>query len=322
MRRWKGGNSSTETEKISTERMNLIFERLKSQQNRKSTQRNYHCIWKKFISFTLNLDEIPMSWEERLCLFGTHMVEKGSQSTTIRSYMSALKFILRTDDIELNEEKIRLGIIIKACKVQNDRLYVRFPIRLSLLEQMLFEIECLYGAAENNQPYLELMYKSLLLASYYGLLCIGEVTAGDHVIKAGDLHVGTNKNKMLIVLFTSKTHGVESRPQKVHITENGRTNKFFCPFKTLKAYSEVRGDYIYDNEQFFVFVDHSPVYPHHAHNLVHTLLSRLNLDTSLYSFHSLRIGMASDMLRRGYTVEQIRLAGRWKTNAVFKYLRD
>ena len=126
---------------MSTERIQFIFERLKANQNQKSTQKNYHCIWKKFTEFLINLDEIPMTWEQRLCLFGTFMVDKGAQSSTIRSYMSALMFILRTDDITIDDEKIRLGVIIRACKIENDRIYVRFPIRIGLLETLLFEIE-------------------------------------------------------------------------------------------------------------------------------------------------------------------------------------
>ena len=159
--------------------------------------------------------------------------------------------------------------------------------------------------------------------AYYGLFRVGEIAQGDHVIKAKDVHIGTNKDKILAVLYTSKTHGKESRPQKVSISANGKSsNKFFCPFKILRRYAKMRGEYIDENEQFFVFSDGSPVTPQQIRTVLKTLIQRLNLDPNLYEMHSFRVGMASDMLKRGIKIEKIKLAGRWKSNAVFKYIRN
>ena len=125
----RAASTSSCTEKISTQRFNLILERLKANQNRKSTQKNYHTIWRQFGKFLIKLDEIPLSWEQRLCLYGTYLVERGAQSSTLRSYMSALKHILKTDGFKIQEDKIMLGMLVRACKLENDRIYIRFPIK-------------------------------------------------------------------------------------------------------------------------------------------------------------------------------------------------
>ena len=76
---------------------------------------------------------------------------------------------------------------------------------------ILFEIERNYG----QQPYLKHLYKVLIVTTYFGLFRIGEVTFSDHVVKVSDVHVGTNKKKLLFILRSSKTHGKGSKPQQI-----------------------------------------------------------------------------------------------------------
>ena len=45
------------------------------------------------------------------------------------------------------------------------------------------------------------------------------------------------------------------------------------------------------------------------------------VDRSRIKPHSFRIGGASDMKRRGATLDQIKVVGRWKSSAVESYLR-
>ena len=51
---------------------------------------------------------------------------------------------------------------------------------------------------------------------------IGELAMGVHSIRAKDVHISSNKNKILIVLYTSKTHGEESPPQKIKLTKESK----------------------------------------------------------------------------------------------------
>ena len=155
---------------------------------------------------------------------------------------------------------------------------------------------------------------------------IGEVTFSEHVLKAKNVHIATNKDKLLLELYSSKTHDEGSWPQKIKIKANlSQTNKgktFFCPFKLSWEYLKLRGNYFNDTDPFFVFRNNTPVKPTQANHTLKKALKLVNLDSKVYSFHSLRIGRASDMMKAGFAIEQIMLAGRWKSNAVFKYLRN
>ena len=104
---------------------------------------------------------------------------------------------------------------------------------------------------------------------------IGELTDSPHTLKAKDVLIGDNKNKFLLILHTSKTHGLDSKPQLIKISQldNG-IRRCFCPFAAMNSYMGIRGPYINDNEHFFVFSDRSPIKPEVVHNLLKRLLKR------------------------------------------------
>ena len=301
--------------------MENILEKLKYQQNRKSTVKNYHHIWCKFNEFLINLDVRPKTWEDRVCLFGAHLVKKGVQSATLKSYFSAIKHTLKNDNYEWNDNKVCLTALARACRLKNDHVKTRLPIQFGLFELLLFEIERKYA---DLQPYLEMMYKAMFCLAYYGLLRLGELTQGKHCILAKNVHISRNKDKVMVVLYSSKTHSTESRPQKVKISaseSSGSKQNFFCPFRILRRYLAMRGSFNSSTEPFIAFSDGSAVAPQAMRKLLRSLLKSLNLNEKMYDTHSFRIGCATDMLKFNFKIEKIKVLGRWLSNVVYKYLR-
>ena len=96
---------------------------------RMSTRVNYKSVWKTFNEFFIKLDVKPDNWEDRITLFAAYLVDQQKQSQTVRSYVSAIKGILRADGVEINENKFLLSAITRACKLNNDSVSVRLPIR-------------------------------------------------------------------------------------------------------------------------------------------------------------------------------------------------
>ena len=244
--------------------------------------------------FLINLDyRGNISWEEKTALFGAYLVDKGIQSSTLKSYISAIKHMLKQDGYLWDDNKALLCPLIKGCQLENDTVKVRLPIKRGLLEMLLFEINKFYNSP---QPYLEAMYQALFCLAYYGMMRVGELTSGDHTVKACDVHVGDNKDKIQIVLYISKTHGKESRPQRIKITAIASQSKgFFCPVQTVLKYMKVRSDYINKKEQLFIFKDRSEVKPHQFRTMLRELLNNLGLDSSVYNVHSFRSGRTCDL---------------------------
>ena len=162
--------------------------------------------------------------------------------------------------------------------------------------------------------------------AYFGLFRVGELTTGSHPVMVGDVHIGENKNKFLFILRTSKTHGHSVKPQRVKISSVGMGNSNrkaleWCPFRLLQEFMRWRPQYTSCFEPFFVFRDGTPVAPHHMRSVLKIMIDECNIDSKLYSIHSLRTGRALDLLKIGLSVETIKKLGRWESNAVFAYLR-
>ena len=269
----------------------------------------------------LNHFDSRLSWEQKTAFFGAYLIDKGVQSATLKSYFSAIKYMLKQDGYPWDDKKAALSSLVKSCKIENDKVKVRLPIQKGLLEVLLFEIKRKF----DQQPYLLSMYTAMFCLGYYGMLRVGEMTYGPHTLKVCNIHVSGNKQKIQIVLYTSKTHGIDSSPQKIKIAainSVGRKKKWFCPCKMVAHFLFIRGGYIDEMEQFFVFSDKSPVKPCHLRTTLRSLLERINLNSILYDVHSFRNGRACDLEKFRYSLDKIKAMGRWRSNAVFKYLKN
>ena len=319
--------------------MENLLEQLKQEGNRDSTKAIYHTIWKNFNKFLIKLDRMPKTWEDRTCIYCTHLIcEKRLQSSTVRSYISAIKWVLRNDGYCWDDGKMLLNTLTKSCKVKNDRVKTRLPIQKGLLEMVLFEIRRKFC----DQPYLEALYISAFLLAYYGLMRVGEIALSDHTVKAVDIHkanANTSKKRLCIILHSSKTHDNSMIPQKIkihgfntlEITANDKSECYtikdkrkhhFCPVDWIVKFTDMRSPIVVDSENLFVFRDGRQLEPHHLRKLLRETLRGFDLDPTLYDTHSFRIGRATDLFKSGVPVDTIKHLGRWKSNAVYRYLRD
>ena len=207
--------------------------------------------------------------------------------------------------------KLLLNSLTRACKLTNDVIKCRFPIKKGLLELILCELKRVL----DKQLYLQIMYKAMFCLAYYGLMRIGELTEGPHVCP----------HKIMIKLYSSKTHGKKSYPQTIKVTalnEEHKKTRLFCPFKAIRHYIKWRAEFLDQNENFFIFQDRSAVLPNQARDTLRDCLENLNLNPKLYDFHSFRIGKATDMKLENYSITEIKSAGRWRSNAIYRYLRE
>ena len=208
-------------------------------------------------------------------------------------------------------------------------MVVHFLIYKELLGLILKEIN--KWAEEQFQEYLGRLYKAMFAAAYYGLLRVGEPTLSPHGITVNNVHVGTNKKKLLFILKSSKTHNKGDKPQCIKIASapipsqksgNNWDKTWFWPFKLLNDYIAIQPPATNCEEMFFVFSDNSPVQSFQLRAILRQMISRLNLEPKLYNVHSFRSGWCHDLMKYGVSVETIKKLGRWKSNAVFTYLQD
>ena len=173
------------------------------QKHRNSTRQNYHAVWKLFNKFFIHLDRKPKSWSKRLILFIGYLIQNKRQSSTVKSYISAIKTVLKDNNIILNEDQYLITSLTKACRLVNDQVKTRLPVQKLMLEVMIRHLIDYYD--NKGQTYLRILYTAIFCTMYYGLFRIGELTQGDHPVLARDVHIAKNKKKILFVLRSTKT---------------------------------------------------------------------------------------------------------------------
>ena len=233
--------SSSASSRLSVTHYLRLIDNLRDKGICESTRKNYHKIWIQFNKFLLRLDYKPKLWEDRVSLFVANLIECKCQSATVKSYISAIRHVLKVDGYQWKEETAVLSSLTRACKLMNDKQHTRLPIHYKLLEVILFEL----ARVLSHQPYLKCLYQALFATCYYGLFRIGELANGAHAAKANDVHVAQNKEKILVILYHLKMHSRASAPQKIKITSNNAWEKckspqlnskyrFFCPFELMQ----------------------------------------------------------------------------------------
>ena len=199
------------------------------------------------------------------------------------------------------------SFLMRACKLQNDSVINRLPIRKGVLKLMIDQVNEMYSgkSALSQQPYLNTLFKAVYAAAYYGLMQIGEVAKSPHTILAWDTHIGVNKKKILFILWSSKTHGPGDKPQKIKISSTPlkgtteRDDNYYCPFRLLTDYIKIRPMSISGEDQFFVFGDRAPLTPTQLYKNFRAVIRRLGFNQANYSFHSLRAGRTEDLRSLG-----------------------
>ena len=193
-----------------------------------------------------------------------------------------------------------------------------------------------------NQVYLAYLYRALFATAYFRLFRVGELTSGEHPVQVRDVQLGDNKQKVMFILRTSKTHGKGAKPHLIKISSNKVSKQMvsssphkshhnstseriepfpFCPYNLLRQYFQVRPRYMERTEAFFIFRDQQPVSPSHFRKTLRMVIELCGFNLLLYNTHSLRIGRAVDMLRLHVPIAAIKIFGRWQSNAVYNYLK-
>ena len=211
-------SSSSTLSCFSTKEISQIVEELQLNQHRSLTRKNYYAVWRLFNQFYIKLDVKPTAWEDRLTLFVGHLIQMERQSQTVKSYISAIKAVLKMHKIKIEEDHYLLSSLTRACQLKNDHLQARLPIHKGMLAILVRDTEEYF--CNINQPFLACLFKTLQLTMYYGMFRISEVMTGAHPVLARDVHIGKNKKKFLFILRTSKTHTKGMPPQLVERAGN------------------------------------------------------------------------------------------------------
>ena len=273
-----------------------------------NTQAAYQRSWCKFVEFAQKFGlsaQLPVSTDNILKFISyLHLNKVPFQSIT--PILSAISYKHKLSDLTDPCKSFKVSQVLNSVKRINPKVQQKFPITLTLLQKMVNSL-CLLGLSE----YETSLFKSMFTIQFYFALRIGELTDSQHNITLEQVLV---KQNSLTINFRTFKHSSSftSCPHEVH-----RVNNHPCPVVELKNYLANR-----DKASGPLFkLDNKPVPRHVYNNKIKTVLQIIGEDTTNYSAHSFRIGATTYWASKGMSELQIKQLGRWKSDAIFKYLR-
>ena len=185
----------------------------------------------------------------------------------------------------------------------------RLPLSLTDLQSMFLEVNTLLP--------LDLAFWSAVALAFRGLLRKSHYTFSRHTLHWRD--VSLYPDRLIIRIATSKTDQFSTHGHRIVL--NSSPGSFLCPVFWLAELARVQNHL----ESDFLIIVPGPIglapinYP--WFNLKLKLLAtRVGLDPSRVSSHSLRHGGASFMSAQGSPLLDIRARGGWASSAVFRSL--
>ena len=145
--RTTASSSSSGESSISVRNIELIIEHLKVQSCQKQTAKNYLGIWRRFKQFILKLYVRLRAWEDKATLFIGYLIENIMQSSSVKSYLPAIKKTLVDNGYKWNDARVQVATLTRPCRLINDRVMIRFGVHCGLLELILF---CKFKANSTN----------------------------------------------------------------------------------------------------------------------------------------------------------------------------
>ena len=61
--------------------------------------------------------------------------------------------------------------------------------------------------------------------------------------------------------------------------------------------------------------------PTNIRSVLRQSIQSIGLQANAYDLHSFRIGRTSDMVKDEHSIKTVKQAGRWKSNAVYRYIK-
>ena len=282
----------------------------------------YRRAWKLFHKFYNSVFNLPFAFlpisPSLLALFIAYLSDFHYVPSTVTTYISALGYSHKLLGFPDPSKVFYVSQILKGYKKVGFRLDSRLPITLPILNRLVSIAPSLQGS-----PYQMSQFRAMCSLAFYAFLRIGEMTATCNSNANPPLQlyqltklISPSGELMAFKLnFGDFKHSYNARPFSVVLSRQPNST---CPVALLSQYFTLRG---VRPGAIFLSEDGLPVSRSFFSNQLLRACHLCGLDPSRYKGHSFRIGAASYAADQGFSDTQIRILGRWKSNAFMRYIR-
>ena len=262
--------------------------------------KNFYNTLKETIMFPISVNKILG--------FTSYLSSNKLAPTTITTYLSAIAYFHKALEVTDPTNHWLVKKCLIGLKKQTKTRPEKPRVTLKSLEKLVKISKTSLSKSE------KLQFNCIITILFFGLFRISELL-GDRKLKIASLEKSQVKvrNKILQIELISYKH---SKGEKAIVEITAQKSKYICPLKNLQKYLEHRGP------------GEGPLFKIGKKALTkarfNTLLKKCS-ETAGYeppfTSHCFRIGGATEAALEGRTDTEIKLLGRWKSNAFIKYVR-
>lgn len=279
----------------------------------------YRRAWKLYSNFSIDVFgrcacPLPLP-PSNLAIFIAYLFKHNYASSTVNTYVSALGYVHRLAGVADPTKVFFIQEMLKGYGKVGARLDTRLPITVSILERL-----CTNCALVLDCEYIACMFKAMCTTAFYAFMRIGEITASKQasgVLQLGQVTKLSSASGFIASLkltFHQFKHHYNQPPVSLIIPRQPGV----CPVDNLLRYLSLRGS---RPGPLFQHLNGVPVSRTEFDDWLARAIAICGLDSTKYKGHSFRIGAASHAAACGYSDSQIRLLGRWKSDAFKRYIR-
>jgi len=282
-----------------------------------STQAVYARAWALFGQYRqhmaqpyLGIAELPISVHETANYIAALRL-RGMAPTTIISYTTAIGYTHRMAGLADPTSATVVQKLLSAATRLSATSDTRLPITLTVLHRLVEALKCTIPDA-----YTRAMLTAMFVVAFFGLMRVGEIT----LARSGQVSLTLDQVKRqgnhIAITIAAFKHNANRQPMEIILPAQDQVQ--ICPVQALLVYLQHRGTL---PGPLFAFADGQPIPRFFSASKLKLAIQFCGLDAGRYKTHSFRIGGASYYASLGYSDSQIRILGRWKSDAFKRYIR-
>lgn len=250
-------------------------------------------------------------------MFVAQLHDEGLKVSTIKVYLAAVRsYHIVNGCGNIMEGCYRLQQAIRAIELTAEPPKQKLPITIDILDRVRHLVPVDYDGR---------MFLAAMCLGFYGCLRCAEFTVKNSHI--------SSKNLCISDISFLELNGTDVMKVHVKRSKTDHFNKGFdiyisctcphaCAYCSMCAYLDrVKCVACPSESPLFLFENRKVLTKSAFVKRLHSLLDQLGIDTNMYSGHSLRTGSATTAAAAGLADWEIKMMGRWSSQAYLKYIR-
>jgi site-specific recombinase XerD len=276
------------------------------------TRQIYAQAWQSLKRFALSVNvmlTIPIS-EDMLLSYIAFLNIQGYAASTIVAHISAFSFVHKMNKWTNPADSFVISRVLKRLQA-NKQPDARKPMTIELLSRICANLPYI-----GISTYEAALFQCMFIVAFTAMLRVSEITSGNrcnHNIQFQYVSLSDNLVSIKLVSYKHSNNPVTL------LLKKSDNSSVVCPVLAIKKYLSYRT--APRQGPFFVHSNGSAVSRATFNNRLKDSLMYSGDSTDHMSSHSFRIGGATHLAQRGFSDDEIKRLGRWKSNALVSYIR-